>query len=515
MRATGGSSWVGARSSHHAPHVVPGNDERLRSWIAAIALLQDAIIVTRLDGVVVSWNRGAERMFGFLADEMAGRSVLAIIPSERSSECRETLDLIGSGGSVDDLVTVRRTKGGQTVDVLLNATPIRDDEGRIAFAVLVARDLTAERRTEAALLESEGRWQALIASAVDAMIVIDSRGAIEVFNVAAERLFGYSAEDVVGGSVNILMPSPYREEHDRYIRDYLRTGEQKIIGIGREVTGRRSDGSTFPVRLSVGEMSVGSGKHFIGILHDLTPRVQLEERVREQTALARLGEMAAVIAHEVKNPLAAVRGAVQVIGKRLPADSRDGPIVTEIVARIDALDELLEDLLLFARTPQPRFGQVDLASLVQQTAGFLSSDPALRELRFDITGTLPPITGDSELLRIVFQNLLLNAAQALQGKGTVVVRLTSEKDRQSVTVADQGPGMSPDARANLFRPFFTTKSRGTGLGLPTAKRLIELHSGSIAVDSVPGQGTTVTVTLPAEAPSPGSPPPRKSQASNL
>jgi PAS domain S-box-containing protein len=468
-----------------------------------LALSQDAIIITRLDGMVVSWSRGAERMYGFLADEMKDRSVLAIIPNERSGEFSDILDRIRAGDSVDDFATVRRTKDGQSLDVLLNATPIRDDAGRIVSALIVAWDLTAQRRTEAALLQSEGRWRAVIASAVDAMIVIDAKGAIEVFNPAAERLFDYSAEDVIGRNVNLLMPAPYREEHDRYIGDYLRTGQQKIIGIGRQVTGRRRDGSTFPVHLSVGEMSVAGERHFTGILHDLTPRLQLEERVREQATLARLGEMAAVIAHEVKNPLAAVRGAIQVVGGRLPPGSRDAPIMTEVVARIDALDELLKDLLLFARTPQPRFMQVELASLVQRTAGFLSSDPALREFRFDIAGTTPPMTGDPELLRIVFQNLLLNAAQAMQGKGTATVRLAADDNVQRVTVSDRGAGLSPEARANLFRPFFTTKSRGTGLGLPTAKRLIELHSGSIAVDSVPGIGTTVTVTLPTAAPSPG------------
>jgi two-component system, LuxR family, sensor kinase FixL len=462
-----------------------------------MALSQDAIVVVRLDGMVVSWSRGAERMYGFLASEMTNRSMLAIIPNERSNEFSEMLDRIRAGGSVDDFVTVRRTKGGQYLDVLLNVTPIRDEADRIVSALMVARDLTPQRRAEAALLQSEGRWRAVIASAVDAMIVIDAKGAIEVFNPAAERLFDYSAEDMIGRNVSMLMPAPYREEHDRYIADYLRTGHQKIIGIGRQVTGRRRDGSTFPVHLSVGEMSVGGEPHFTGILHDLTPRVQLEDRMREQDTLARLGEMAAVIAHEVKNPLAAVRGAIQVVGGRLPAGSRDAPIMAEIVARIDALDDLLKDLLLFARTPQPRFTQVDLASLVQQTAGFLASDPALRELRFDVTGTLPTMIGDPELLRIVFQNLLLNAAQAMQGKGTVTVRLAPDGEIQKVTVTDRGPGMSAEARENLFRPFFTTKSRGTGLGLPTARRLIELHAGSIAVDSEPGRGTTVAVTLPA------------------
>jgi two-component system sensor kinase FixL len=295
----------------------------------------------------------------------------------------------------------------------------------------------------------------------------------------------------------MLMPAPYHEEHDRYIGDYLRTGHQKIIGIGREVTGRRRDGSTFPVHLSVGEMAVGGERHFTGILHDLTPRVHLEERVREQAALARLGEMAAVIAHEVKNPLAAVRGAVQVIGRRLPAGSTDAPVVTEIIARIDALDGLINDLLLFARAPQPHFGEVDLAGLVRLTAAFLSADSTLNELRVDVAGSVSPIIGDPELLRIAFQNLLLNAAQAMQGKGTTTVTLISDGDVRRVIVTDHGPGLSQEARENLFRPFFTTKARGTGLGLPTAKRLVDLHAGSIEVESKAGEGTTVTVTLPA------------------
>lgn len=470
--------------------------ERAQILDRVMGLSQDAIIVTRLDGVVISWSRGAERMYGFPADEMKGRSILAIIPNERSREFGSVLDQAREGVSVEDLATVRRTRNGQHLDVLLNMTPVRDDSDAVVAALMVTRDMTAQRRTEAALLESEGRWRAVIDSAVDAMIVIDAKGAIEVFNPAAERLFGYAADDVVGRNVNMLMPAPYRDEHDRYIGDYIRTGHQKIIGIGREVTGRRRDGSTFPVHLSVGEMSLGETRHFTGILHDLTPRVQLEERVREQAALARLGEMAAVIAHEVKNPLAAVRGAIQVIGRRLPAGSSDAPVVTEIIARIDALDELLKDLLLFARTPQPRFAPVDLASLIRLTAEFLSADPALSKLRIDIAGTAASVVGDAELLRIAFQNLLLNAAQAMHGAGTATVRLTSEGQVQRIAIVDRGPGLSPEARSNLFRPFFTTKSRGTGLGLPTAKRLVELHGGSIDVDSRTGEGTTVTVTLP-------------------
>lgn len=473
------------------------NAESAQILKRVMALSQEAIIVTQLDGTVVSWNRAAERSYGLSAEEMTGRSILAIIPNDRSSEFGSILDKVRVSEKVEDLATRRRAKDGRIVDVLLNVTPIHDDHGRVIRALMVARDMTVQRRTEAALIASEGRWGAVIASAVDAMIVIDEKGTIEVFNPAAERLFQYRAEEVVGRNVNMLMPAPYRDEHDRYMADYLRTGKAKIIGIGREVTGRRRDGSTFPLHLAVGEMTVDGERHFTGILHDLTPRLQLEAQVREQNALARLGEMAAVIAHEVKNPLAAVRGAIQVIGGRLPAESRDVPVVKEIVARIDALDDLLKDLLLFARTPQPRLAAIDLLPLLHDTAGFLMKDPALTDCRLEVAGGAAPIQGDPELLRIVFQNLMINAAQAMQGRGTVNVTLTPQDGRHRIAVADRGPGMSVEVRENLFRPFFTTKSRGTGLGLPTAKRLIELHGGSIEVASVLGEGTTVTVQLPA------------------
>ena len=188
---------------------------------------------------------------------------------------------------------------------------------------------------------SEARWRAIVESAVDGIVVIDARGNVEAFNRAAERLFGYPAHEVVGRNVNMLMPAPYHDEHDGYLARYRATGVQKIIGIGREVTGLRKDGSAFPLHLSVGEVLIEGEPKFTGILHDLTERVQLETRLREQSALTRLGEMAAVVAHEVKNPLTGIRGAIQVIGSRLPAGSKDVQVIGDIVARIDALNDLM------------------------------------------------------------------------------------------------------------------------------------------------------------------------------
>jgi two-component system sensor kinase FixL len=347
--------------------------------------------------------------------------------------------------------------------------------------------------------EEAARWLAIVECAVDGIVVIDAQGRIEAFNPAAERLFGYTEAEVLGKNVNVLMPSPYHDEHDAYIANYLRTGVPKIIGRGREAVGLRRDGTTFPIHLAVGEMKLGDERKFTGIIHDLSARVEMESRLAEQTAMARLGEMAAVIAHEVKNPLAGIRGAIQVIGGRLPKGSKEAHVMKEVVARIDALAELVKDLLLFARPPQPKPLAVDLGSLVKSTADLMMADPAHSGVRIELEGNAPPVSADAELLNIVFLNLMVNAAHAMQGRGTVRVSLSSRDGMCRVAVADSGPGIPTEIREKVFNPFFTTKARGTGLGLVTAKRLVEAHAGTIAIECPPAGGTTVTIQLPARS----------------
>ncbi|MCC7415533.1 MAG: PAS domain S-box protein [Acidobacteria bacterium] len=351
----------------------------------------------------------------------------------------------------------------------------------------------------AQLRASEARWRAIFDSAVDGIILIDGGGLIEAYNAGAVRLFGYAEDEVLGRNVTMLMPSPYREEHDGYIERYLASGQARIIGIGREVTGQRKDGTTFPVHLSVGEITIGGQRKFTGILHDLTRRVRMENQLREQESLARLGEMAGLIAHEVKNPLAGIRGAIQVVGSRMPAEVPDASILKEIINRIDALDQMMRELLLFARPPSPTRAPIDVAGLVRSTAGLLQQDPLLRHVRIEVVGGAPPISGDPDMLKIVFQNLFINSAQAMQGAGSIQVAVASKGEHCEILVADRGPGIPHEVRERVFAPFFTTKSRGTGLGLPTARRLVEVHRGSIEIDCPAGGGTTVTIQLPFHA----------------
>jgi len=481
--------------SHFKP-----DDEYSGLLRAIVESSDEAIIGKTLDGIIVSWNGGAQRTYGYTAAEAIGQSIALIIPPEHQAELERILGEIAQGRRVASYETVRITRDRRLLNVSLTISPIVDTAGCIVGASAIGRDITEAKRVEAALRASEERYRSIIDSAVDAILVIDRRGRVEAFNAAAERLFGYPAGEVLGKNVNLLMPQPYHGEHDVYMARYLATREKRIIGIGREVTGLRKDGTTFPVHLSVGEMTIDGETMFTGILHDLTARVALETQLREQAALTRLGEMAAVVAHEVKNPLTGIRGAVQIIGGRLPAGSRDAEVVKEIVARIDTLNDLMKDLLLFARPPQPRLAPVDPRPLLETVVGLARQDPGARAITIQVEGPSDTVMADAELLKLVVQNVLLNAVHAIAGPGLVRVVVQPVESMCRITVTDTGPGIPPEVREKLFTPFFTTKARGTGLGLSTARRFIEAQGGTIRIDCPPAGGTSVTIELPRSAP---------------
>jgi two-component system, LuxR family, sensor kinase FixL len=467
----------------------------------------DAVLRTAVDGIIVInakgrievFNGGASRLFGYPEEEVLGRNVSVLMPSPDHESHDQYLSRYVTTGDAKIIGTGREVRGrrrdGTTFPLHLSVGEMWIDGQRKFTGML--HDLSARVQLEERLRNSEERWRSIVESAVDAIVVIDAYGRIEAFNPAAVRLFGYAEDDVEGQNVKMLMPQPYHEQHDGYLSRYHATREPRIIGVGREVTGRRRDGSTFPLHLSVGELSVQGERKFTGILHDLSGRVQMEGQLREQATLARLGEMAAVVAHEVKNPLAGIRGAIQVLGGRFPGGGKEAMVVNEIIGRIDTLTGLMGDLLLFARPPQPRVTAVEVAALVRTTAGLLAEDPALRGVEIQVEGTAPPVSADPELLKIVFQNLLVNGAHAMQGKGRIHVGVRTFDSTCEVTFTDSGPGIPPEIREKIFTPFFTTKSRGSGLGLPTSRSLIEAHHGRISIQCPPEGGTAVTIQLPA------------------
>jgi two-component system sensor kinase FixL len=458
----------------------------------------DAIVVIDARGRIEVFNPAAERLFGYREAEVLGRNVSMLMPSPYREAHDGYLARYLEEGSARIIGIGREVQGlkrdGTVFPLHLSVGEMLVDGQRKFTGIL--HDLSARVELETRLRGSEARWRAIVESAVDAIIVIDSRGRIEAFNPAAERLFGYSEREAIGEDVTLLMPPPYRDEHDRYLERYQREGDARVIGIGREVPGRHRDGTIIPLHLSVGEMVVGGEHKFTGMLHDLSARKRVEQQLSEQASLAKIGEMAAVLAHEIRNPLAGIRGAMQVMAARHDPASKEAMVTREIIARVDTLSELMQDLLLYARPPKPRPGPVDLERLILTIVEFLGRDPEVHGMRIALEGSAPLVRADAELLKIVFQNLLINGAHAMNGRGELRVRLGVSGQLAAVAFADAGPGIPPDIREKIFTPFFTTKVRGTGLGLPTAKRLIEAQGGNIEVDCPASGGTRVIVQLP-------------------
>jgi PAS domain S-box-containing protein len=324
----------------------------------------------------------------------------------------------------------------------------------------------------------------------------DVRGRITYVNEQFCEISKYSRQELLGQDHRIINSGYHAKE---FIRDLWHTIANGRIWHG-EIRNRAKDGSIYWVDTTIVPFLDDRKKpyQYMAIRYDITERKRTEELLRERAALARLGEMAAVVAHEVKNPLAGIRGALQVIGGRLPETSRDRAIMGDIVARVDSLNEIVEDLLIFARPREPRLSPVSVAELLEGTAALLRKDASHATVDVAIAGDRPTIGADPEQLQTAFLNLLLNAVQASASGGRIRVTITSDNGLCRVAIADAGPGIPAGTLDKIFEPFFTTKHRGTGLGLPTARRVVELHNGTIAVDCPPGGGTTVTVMLPVD-----------------
>ena len=322
------------------------------------------------------------------------------------------------------------------------------------------------------------------------------KGEITFVNDKFVEISKYPRQELLGQDHRIINSGYHSKE---FIRDLWTTIANGRIWRG-EIRNRAKDGSFYWVDTTIVPFLDERKKpyQYMAIRYDITDRKRSEDKLREQAALARLGEMAAVVAHEVKNPLAAIKGALQVIGGRMPGESRDRLIMNDVVARVDSLNDIVQDLLVFARPRDPQLTPVPIAELLENTAALVHKDPSYASLGITVTGSRPVVPLDIDQMRTVFLNLLLNAAQASGQSGRIEVSIGVDDLAATVAIADDGPGIPADVRPKVFEPFFTTKHRGTGLGLPTARRVVERHRGTIDVECPPSGGTIVTVTLPMQ-----------------
>jgi two-component system sensor kinase FixL len=487
--------------------LIPGKaTAELKARLQALEFAQ--AMVRGPEGTIGFWARGMERLYGFRAEDAVGKISHQLLKTEFPRPLAELeAELSERGQWNGELVQYRRD--GKRLIVASQWSLWREkDQTAITEINTDITDLTLMQQD---FFSREAHLQSILDTVPDAMIVIDERGVMQSFSTAAQRLFDYAPAEVIGKNIKMLMPSPYRESHDGYLERYLRTGERKIIGIGRVVVGERKDGSTFPMELNVGEMKSNERRYFTGFVRDLTERQETEARLQElQTELVHmsrytaLGEMSSALAHELNQPLSAIanymKGSRRLLENKTDSDS--------VIVR-EAIDKAAEQSLragLIIRRLRDFVARGETERRVESIQKLIEEASALalvgaKELgirvRFKFNSALDLVLADRVQVQQVVLNLLRNAIEAMSDSPKRELLVTTEligEDMVEVKVADTGLGIPPEIAPRLFQPFVTSKPQGMGIGLSISRSIIESHGGQIAAEPTAG-GTVFRFTL--------------------
>jgi two-component system sensor kinase FixL len=453
----------------------------------------DAVLVIANTAIVYA-NKAALRLFGAPSlKDLLGRSPFDLIHPEDRAEAVRRHQLALSSGAPNEAIVQRRLRlDGSLIYVETVSAPLAWESG-IAVQVIL-RDLTEQRKAERSL-------HGLIETTQDAVISIDRQANIVMFNAAAERIFGYQKAEIVGKKVNLLMAEPYASEHDGYIEHFERTGEARAIGRTRMVSARRKNGQTFPIELSVTQIASGEAANYAAFIRDISEKVKLQQQAVENERLATIGTMATKFGHELGNPLNGMSLTVQLLEQRLKKqpemlDEQVGATLARLKSEIARLNTLLLDFRSLSRKETYKFHPTSLSALVSEALeielpGYVEQGVVV-ESRFP--RDLPSITVDVDKMKQLILNLAKNAVDAMPKGGKLSFVGSAQNGVILLEVSDTGAGIPLEV--DIFEPFFTTKPFGTGIGMTIVRQIVAAHGGTITYRSLPGKGTTFTITLP-------------------
>ncbi|HUS38803.1 MAG: PAS domain S-box protein [Pirellulales bacterium] len=366
--------------------------------------------------------------------------------------------------------------------------------------------MTAESAENiASLKESEGRLRAILDAAVDAIITIDERGFVQSFNRSAERIFGYAADEVIGQNISMLMPAPYHDEHDGYLQNYLRTGQAKIIGIGREVEAQRKDGTILPAYIAISEVRLQDRRLFTGIVRDISDQKRAEDRALQAERLAAIGQTVTGLAHESRNALQRSQASIEMLEMDLEGNQEALDQLQKIKRAQHDLQQLCDEVRNYAAPIHLDYSECDLRKVWREAWEHLADETVDRDARLqdDALATAIRCRVDRFRMLQVFRNLLENSLTACVDPVRIEIDCEALNEERSdedpivrITYRDNGSGLTVEEQRRVFEPFFTTKTKGTGLGMAIAERIVEAHGGSISVSDDTKGGAAFFITLP-------------------
>jgi PAS domain S-box-containing protein len=474
------------------------------------------VIIHDMDGRILYWTTGCERLYGFSREEALGQLVQELLKAKFPLPRSKIVAKLDSTGSWQGELEHQKKDGSVlSVSSLWVARKSEDD---VIHSVLQNNsDITGLKRAQEEILAREAHLRSILDTVPEAMIIIDDKGSVTSFSTAAVQLFGYRAEEVIGRNVKMLMPEPYRSEHDGYLARYLSTEEARIIGYGRVVKGLTKDGAIFPIELAVGEARSEGQKIFTGFIRDLTSRQKMEGELRQSQKMEAIGQLTGGVAHDFNNLLTVITGNLEMLERSLK-----GPDQRELLKEAqDAAQDgakLTAQLLAFGRRQPLNPAPTDVAPLILNFSELLRRTLGESiELHIRVTGSGNRCVVDAPQLQNALLNLAINARDAMPRGGNLTIEISRTRldadyaqmypDIRTgryvlIAVTDTGSGMSEEVRQRAFEPFFTTKptGAGTGLGLSMVYGFVKQLGGNIQIYSELERGTSIRIFLPLAEP---------------